>query len=117
MSSINLALSAQEWVDEKVRELWSVYNKVFQLNYGLSKWNINTTTIDIQAGYSCRGSVYEEWFELKMEWLLNPEREELIKKFKDELDIKENAKKKIDDLEKLNQLKKSIKDLEAKIKQ
>lgn len=116
LSSIALAQSSKNWLNEKVSDIWKIYNTVFKLNYSISKWSFYGDILFITAGYSCRGSVFEEDFELPKSWLWENNVESLITNLKVIKDKEIEDEKRNEDIEKLENLKKQISTLEDKIK-
>lgn len=114
-SSVELAQSSKQWLNEKVMNLWSIYNKVFQLNYSLSNWSFYGDSLLVTAGYSCRGSVFEEDFELKKEWLWESDIEKILNNLKKIKDQQKEQEKAQEDLEKLESLKIQVMQLEQKV--
>ena len=110
-----LAMSATEWAETKVNDLWKDYNAIFKLNLGFTKWSMYSNTILIEAGYSCRGSYSGESFELPQEWLYANNRKELIQKLYDEKEEKKNKDNKKFQEQKLLRLKEETTALEKQL--
>ena len=110
-----LAISAQEWADDKVRELWKEYKVVFGLKMGLTKWNISSSTLSLEAGYSCRGSYTGYDFELPLAWLYAKNRKELIQEDFDKKEQEKNKQNTFAQQSRLLQLKEDIKKLELSL--
>lgn len=115
--SVNMALSAKEWLNNKVRELWSDYDRIFKLKYSLSSWSIYGDVLFIRAGYSCRGTVHEEDFELQTKWLWSSDREQIFNELRNKQFQEKEAEKKEDDMKKLKELKEKVSELESKLTQ
>lgn len=114
--SVELAVSSKEWLDAKVGNLWGKYNRIFNLKYSLSSWSFYEDYIYIVAGYSSRGSVFEESFELSKEWLWNTNIEPVMLELKSIQDKEKANEENQLNIEKLESLKKQIATLEEKTK-
>lgn len=115
-SNVELAVSSKEWLDHKVSNLWEQYNRIFNLKYTLSNWSFYKDIIYIVAGYSCRGSIFEESFELPKEWLWNNNVEPIIMELKYIHDQEKENEQNQSKVEKIENLKKQIATLEEKNK-
>lgn len=110
-----LATSAQEWADDQVRELWKEYNTIFGLKMGLTKWNIYSNTLLLEAGYSCRGSYTGYDYEVPLSWLYAKNRKQLIQQFFDKKEEEKNKEKTLEQQRRLLQLKEEARKLEISL--
>lgn len=113
--NVNMALSAKIWLDTKVKELWSDYDSVFKLKYSLSNWSIYGDVLFITAGYSCRGTVHEENFELQTQWLWSNDRQKIFNDLRNKQLKEKEAEQQEEDEQKLKELKEKISKLENKL--
>ena len=110
-----LAMSAHEWSDDQVRELWKEYNSIFGLKMGLTKWNICSNTLNLEGGYSYRGSYTGHDFEFPLAWLYDKDRKELIQEDFDKKEQEKNKQNTLAQQSRLLQLKEDVKKIELSL--
>ncbi|PTX52658.1 hypothetical protein IQ03_03885 [Gemmobacter caeni] len=81
-ASIELALSARDWVDERVSDLFSDWCRLMGVHaaYGVHRWETWGDKLRVIQDTSCRGCFDTETRELELCWLWMgpPEREAAI---------------------------------------
>ena len=70
-ASFELALSAREWLDERVSDLFAVWCRLMGVHaaYGVHRWETWGDKLRIVQDTSCRGCFDTETRELELSWL------------------------------------------------
>lgn len=80
--SFELAVSAREWADEQVRDLFQEWCELtgYDLAYGVESWQVYGDSLLITQDRSCRGCYNSERHDLPLAWLYasGDERADLI---------------------------------------
>lgn len=117
--TFQLAISAREWMDEQVRDLFTDYCEAFKIHraYGVSSWEANHETLTIVQDTSRRGCYDSEAHRIPMAYLYaqGDVRKAMMRR---DYDAKEAAKRQEEERYKkarLERLRREAEQLQAEI--